>query len=81
MLRKLPAIILILSSAGCCGRAAMAPPAVLPDVPAPVLPTLDTARELACVSDDTYAKLVKRDRLLKGALAECQAVIRSTHPE
>lgn len=52
-------------------------------LPMPALSELPTATgaELQCLSDDTYARLVQREALIKQDRDVCRAVICTTQPE
>lgn len=52
-------------------------PVSLPLPPKPELPTLE-GPELMCLTDDTYVKLVQRDRLQSGHIKVLEAIILST---
>lgn len=74
------AIILItLTSTGCATRTEyqLAP---LPMPPRPELPRLDEA-DMECLSEQTYYRLIRRDRARRNYADELEAVIRSTHME
>lgn len=45
----------------------------------PVLPAIKSA-DLQCLSDDTYMRLVQRDRLQRGHIEVLEAIIVSTQP-
>lgn len=46
----------------------------------PLLPGIQPA-EFACLSQETYGRLVERERLRRNYAEELEAVIQSTHPE
>lgn len=53
-------------------------PVALPLPERPALPGIP-ATELRCLTNDTYTKLVQRDRLQAGHIATLEAVIQATH--
>lgn len=64
-------VLLVLLISG-CASVRPAPSVVLP--PEPTLPRI-TAEELSCISQDTYARLVEREMLLREYLAEIRALL------
>lgn len=49
----------------------------------PTMPDLEkvTGKEMACLSDETKAKLIKRDDQLKYYIGELETIIDSTHTQ
>lgn len=58
------------------------PPALLPRISAPPLPTLPTvtAAEADPIPAAVWERLVTRDRLLRNSLYECHAILDATAP-
>lgn len=73
--------ILSLTTLGGCTREVVVH--VSEPLPLPVRPVLPgvSAEELACLSDEAYAKLAERQRLRRQYCEELEVIIQSTHPK
>lgn len=76
LILALLAVTIILPGCGLQPTHAISEPLPLPV--RPLLPAL-SASDIACLSDDTYKRLVIRDRLRREYAEELEAIILATH--
>ena len=69
------ALAVTLSLSG-CAHTPSAPRLPIPE--RPVLPTIQAA-EVACLTDETYTRLVQRERLLRAHIETLEQIIKTTH--
>lgn len=79
MVNRLALMLCVLIVAGCCA----APHYTSQPLTKPVRPVLPAVHEgeLACLPDDTYRRIVERERLRREYAEKLEAIIQSTHAE